>query len=72
MCCENLSNCQFYQSKIDAESGMGKLYKKRYCLGDKNKCARYITASKIGRENVPANLYPNMHDRAKEIIKKHS
>lgn len=28
MCCENLSNCQFYQSKIDAESGMGKLYKK--------------------------------------------
>lgn len=70
MCCENLSTCQFYNGKIDKESGVGSMYKRRYCEGDKNKCARYMTASKVGREHVPADLFPNMHDRAEAIIKK--
>lgn len=68
MICENLKGCIFYNDKMDIESGLGKMYKQKYCEGDKTLCARYIVATKIGKQNVPTDLYPNMHDRAKKIL----
>lgn len=68
MKCENLEGCIFYNDKMDIESGLGKMYKQRYCEGDKTQCARYIIATNIGKQKVPADLYPNMHDRAKKIL----
>jgi hypothetical protein len=68
MLCENIKGCLFYNDKMDIDSALGKMYKRKYCEGDKTICARYIVASRIGRENVPANLYPNMHERAKKIL----
>jgi len=68
--CENLKNCPFYKDKMDIDSGVGKLYKERYCEGDKTKCARYQVLMKLGRPAVPNDLYPNMHERAEEIINK--
>lgn len=70
MKCENLKGCIFYNDKMDIESGLGRIYKQKYCEGDKTLCARYIVANKIGKENVPADLYPNMHERAKKILEK--
>ncbi|MBM7855606.1 hypothetical protein JOC37_002008 [Desulfohalotomaculum tongense] len=69
MHCEYLKGCPFYNNKMDIESALGKMYKERYCLGDKNKCARYMIASKLGKQFVPADLFPNMHARAEQIIK---
>lgn len=66
--CENLKNCPFYKDKMDIDSGLGKLYKRRYCKGDKTQCARYMVFQALGGEFVPVDLYPNMHDRAKKII----
>ena len=54
------------------DSGLGSMYKKRYCEGDKRLCARYTVASKLGKEFVPSNLYPNMMDKAQEILKSHN
>jgi hypothetical protein len=71
MKCELLEGCIFFNDKMDIESGLGKLYKQRYCEGDNTICARYIVASKIGRQHVPVNLYPNMHEQAEEILKEH-
>ncbi|HHU69569.1 MAG TPA: hypothetical protein GXZ31_04610 [Thermoanaerobacterales bacterium] len=68
MKCENLRGCIFYNDKMDIESGLGQLYKRKYCEGDKTLCARYIVANEIGKENVPADLYPNMHERAEKIL----
>lgn len=68
MLCENLKGCPFYNDKMDIESGLGKLYKRNYCEGDKTSCARYIVGSKLGKENVPVDLYPNMHERAEKIL----
>ncbi|HHW28039.1 MAG TPA: hypothetical protein GXX21_00580 [Syntrophomonadaceae bacterium] len=66
--CENLKKCPFYNDKMDIESGLGQLYKRRYCEGDKTQCARYKVFQTLGREFVPVDLYPNMHERAKKII----
>lgn len=69
--CENLSKCPFYQGQMSMDSGLGSMCKKRYCEGDKFLCARYIVSSKSGKEFVPSNLYPNMMDKANEILQKH-
>ncbi|NLJ76208.1 MAG: hypothetical protein GX325_02980 [Peptococcaceae bacterium] len=68
MKCELLANCAFYQKKMPIESGLGAIYRQNYCEADKTKCARYIVATTLGRQHVPVDLYPNMHERAKKII----
>lgn len=66
--CELLKGCPFFNDKMDPEKGTGAMYKNKYCLGDNSNCARYMVFKKLGREKVPANLYPNMHDRARKIL----
>jgi len=66
--CELLKGCLFFNDKMSIEGGLGAMYKKNYCQSDNSKCARYMVAKAVGREKVPTNLYPNMVDRAKEII----
>ena len=43
--CEKLEKCPFYQGKMDINSGLGSMYKNKYCEGDKTTCARYIVAN---------------------------
>lgn len=71
MICENFKTCPFYNDKMDIESGLGKMYKAKYCEGDKTKCARYILCLELGKELVPVDLFPNMHDQAQKILKEH-
>ena len=68
--CEKLEKCPFYQGKMSMDSGLGSMYKKKYCEGDKTICARYMVATKLGPEYVTTNLYPNMTDAAKSILEK--
>lgn len=71
MKCENISNCPFFNDKMPIDIGIGYMYKKRYCEGDKTLCARYKVGTTLGRQYVPTKLFPNMHDAAAEIIAKH-
>lgn len=66
--CEKLEKCPFYQGKMSMDSGLGSMYKKKYCEGDKTVCARYIVATTLGPEYVTESLYPNMDAQAKKII----
>ncbi len=68
--CELLKGCLFFNDKMPAETGLGALYKKNFCQGDNSKCARFVVAKALGREKVPTDLYPNMLERANEIIAK--
>jgi hypothetical protein len=71
--CELLKGCLFFNDKMPDTVGMGAIYKGNYCLGGGSaNCARFLVAKTIGREYVPTNLYPNMFDRAHEIIAQHS
>lgn len=70
--CENLSKCPFYQGQMSLDSGLGSMYKKRYCEGNRSLCARYMVSSSLGKEYVPSSLYPNMTDKAKEILAAHT
>jgi len=66
--CEKLPKCPFYQGKMSMDSGLGSLYKKRYCEGDKTQCARYMIATTLGPDHVNNNIYPNMIDLANKMI----
>ncbi len=66
--CEKLPKCPFYQGKMDINSGLGSMYRKKYCEGDKTLCARYMVATQLGPEYVTNNLYPNMIDQANKIL----
>lgn len=66
--CEKLEKCPFYQGKMSMESGLGSIYKKKYCEGNKLECARYMVATQLGPEHVTNHLYPNMQDVAKKMI----
>ena len=57
---------------MDINSGIGALYKRKYCEGDKTICARCKVASTIGKEYVTPQLYPNMHAEADKLIQEHS
>ena len=66
--CEKFEKCPFYQGKMDCEKGLGAMYKKHYCEGDKTTCARYIVSTQCGPQFVDNNLYPNMDKKAQEIL----
>lgn len=70
MVCEKINNCPFYKEKMPIESGLGAMYRKKYCETDKSICARYKVSSSVGGEHVPTSLYPNMHEQADQIISK--
>ena len=66
--CEKLAKCPFYQGQMSMESGLGSMYKRKYCEGDKTQCARYMIATTVGPEFVTNHIYPNMKDMADKII----
>jgi hypothetical protein len=42
--------------------------KKRYCEEDNGGCARFQVFKALGRENVPADLFPSQNKRAEDLI----
>lgn len=70
MGCKMLEGCSFYNDTITSKHGIGMIFKKKYCNGNFELCARYKVAKELGGEYVPLNLYPNMMDIAVEIIEK--
>ena len=57
--CKFLSKCPFFNGKMATKLSLLNMYKKSYCLGNNSECARYIIATKLGKEYVSNDLYPN-------------
>ena len=68
--CELLEGCLFFNNKRSLGKTIDDVYKDHYCRGDKSLCARFMIASRLGRDKVPAGLFPNMTDKAQDILKK--
>ena len=63
MPCKNLDSCP-----IPGKSGVGAIYRKRYCDGNWSACARLTVLEECGAASVPAWLKPNMAPEADTII----
>lgn len=67
--CERLAGCAFFNDKMDQMPAMSDIIKTKYCCGDKTSCARYQVLIALGKERVPADLFPNQTERAQALIK---
>jgi len=45
------------------------MVKQKFCMGSNAECAHYVVCKALGREKVPADLYPIQLDRAKALVK---
>lgn len=67
--CELLNNCIFFNDKMADMPSTSNVFKMMYCNDNYSACARFHVRNKVGREQVPADLFPNQHERAECIIK---
>lgn len=67
--CECLEGCLFFNDKMEKMPAMSEMYKRNYCKGDFNGCARYMVFKALGKPAVPDSLYPNQKEKALEILK---
>lgn len=63
MACENLDKCP-----VPGNSGVGAIYRKRYCEANWEACARLSVLNECGPRAVPSWLKPNMAPEAEELI----
>jgi hypothetical protein len=68
--CELLSDCLFFNDRMETMPVTSELLKIRYCRGNNSRCARYILYLNLGRPRIPRDLYPTEMDRADDILGK--
>ncbi len=66
--CEMIQKCLFFNDRMANKPGTAEMMKAKYCKGQFAECARYLVCKALGREKVPADLYPIQIDRARELI----
>lgn len=66
--CEYLPGCPFFNDKMKNMPAIADQFKKKYCLGENSTCARFVVLRALGREKVPATLFPNQMDKAQGIL----
>jgi len=66
--CDCIQACPFFQDKMAMKPALAAVYKQRYCMDDFQACARHMVKDALGKPAVPADLFPNMEDRARQIL----
>lgn len=67
--CELIETCAFFNDGT-VDSAAVEMLKKVYCRDHQENCARYMIYKGVGREHVPAGLYPNQTHLVPSIIQK--
>ena len=68
MPCECINQCPFFNDRMANMPAMAEIYKKRYCEGDFQECARYMVFKALGKPAVPSDLFPNQKEKALKIL----
>lgn len=66
--CECAAGCVFFNDKMANMPQLAESMKKKYGMDDNTQCARFMVFKKLGKPEVPADLFPNQMEKAKSII----
>lgn len=66
--CECLPKCAFFHDRMKHMPAMSEVWKLNYCQGDSSRCARHVVFLELGKEGVPADLFPNELERAGGVL----
>ena len=70
--CEFLEKCPFFNDKMKGMPSAADMMKKIYCQWDYKNCARYMIFIALGKENLPADLFPGDRVKARSILIQHN
>jgi hypothetical protein len=65
--CKLIEGCVFFNDKMQNKPVSAEMLKKNFCKGKNTHCARYIVFEALGKENVPADLFPNDIERGLKL-----
>lgn len=65
--CDLCDTCIFFNDKMPDMPDVAEYLKDKYCRNNFKKCARYQIYKQFGRENVPANLFPNEEEIVPQV-----
>lgn len=65
--CDLINGCIFFNDKMADMPAISSRYKDKYCRDSYQTCARFQIFKEFGRENVPANLFPNQESSVPDI-----
>jgi hypothetical protein len=69
MSCPQDGGCAYFeQAHMQQLEGLSSLFRSRYCDGDHERCARHRVGEVFGPTGVPADLRPNDHTAATEML----
>ncbi|MBN2081429.1 hypothetical protein JW859_04385 [bacterium] len=66
--CKLLEKCPFFNDQMQGAEDMIERTKQNYCLDNFASCARYQVFDALGRDHVPADLYPFQVTRVRQIL----
>ena len=66
--CECSASCMFFHDKMANMPQMAEMMMNRYCRDEYQACARYRVFKALGREAVPADLFPNQPEVADSLL----
>lgn len=66
--CKLIRTCIFFNDKMANMPSTAEIFKTLFCKGEYDNCARLIVVNAVGREKVPADLFPNQKEKVAEII----
>jgi len=70
--CERLTECMFFNDKLENMPAVAVLLRKLFCHGEYTRCARYRVTKALGNENIPSDLFPGNSLRARVILSLHN
>jgi hypothetical protein len=66
--CELLQTCVFFNDGMAKMPISAAYFKSNFCNMDNSKCARFIVHKALGKEKVPADMYPTELQRAGRLV----
>lgn len=66
--CEFRNDCPFFNDLMENMPPASGVFKKIYCHGNNDNCARYMIAKRLGAARIPHTILPNNRKVAVKII----
>lgn len=68
-CSYSLTVCHDFHLYVHGISEeLNQTFVKMYCHGNFSKCARFFVHTKVGKEHLPVDVFPNQEIRAHSIV----
>lgn len=66
--CKYAATCPVFTTGLGPLPHIGLRYRRAYCRGGWEECARHSLADAVGKEGVPPTLLPNQRDQITEVM----